>query len=221
MPDQEMIQFVGVTGLPGSGKGSFIDLMRRLLAEKEIATRYYSLSDELRAEARRRGLPVERPVLRAIGNELRAAQGSGVLGAMVGQKALQEIANHPLAQPLVVVIDAIRNPEEVRALQKALAPAFTLVAIEAPIDMLIERIAARARADEATEVMQQKQAARQMILGESGRGEPAHGHHIQDTMAMADVHVDNSSDLTALETQAASFVKYLLAYYGKNSLTKS
>jgi dephospho-CoA kinase len=213
LTEHDRIQFVGVTGLPGSGKGAFIDLMSRHLAEQAVITRYYSLSDELRAEARRRDLPVERPVLRSIGNELRAAQGSGVLGTMVARKALQEITDHPVKKPLVVVIDAIRNPEEVRALQKTLGAAFTLVAIEAPIDTLIERIAARAREDEAAAVMQQQEVARQMILGESGRGEPAHGHQIAGTMALADIHVDNSGDMAALETQANSLVAQLLTSF--------
>lgn len=215
MLNQEHIQFIGVTGLPGSGKGSFIDSLRRMMAEHHIATRYYSLSDELRAEARRRGLPVSRPVLRDIGNELRAGRGSGVLGGVIARKALEELASTPVSGPLVVVIDAIRNPEEVRALHKALAPAFMLVAVDAPIELLIERIAARARDDEATEVMQQKLAARQMILGESGRGEPAHGHQISATMEMAGISIDNSRDMAYLEMQVASFADQIVTSFSR------
>lgn len=211
MPKQDHVNFVGVTGLPGSGKGSFINLLRQRLADFRVATRYYSLSDELRAEARRRGLPVTRPVLRAIGNELRAGRGSGVLGEMVAHSALQELESSPVSSPLVVVIDAIRNPEEVRALQNALSPAFTLVAVDAPLDLLVERIVARARDDETAEVMQQKQAARQMIMGESGRGEPMHGHQINATMEMAGITIDNSGDMAFLEIQVASFAEQLVA----------
>ena len=40
---------------------------------------YYSLSDELRAEVRFRGLSVDRDVLRSMGHELRLKHGSGVL----------------------------------------------------------------------------------------------------------------------------------------------
>ncbi|MDX1522513.1 MAG: hypothetical protein R3264_12875, partial [Anaerolineae bacterium] len=90
---------------------------------------------------------------------------------------------------------------------------FTLVAVEAPIETLVERIAARARADEAQEVMQQKQVARQMILGESGRGEPAHGHHINATMELANVAIDNSGDMAYLETQVASFAAQLVSAF--------
>ncbi|MCA9993405.1 MAG: hypothetical protein KDE29_20610, partial [Anaerolineales bacterium] len=54
--------------------------------------------------------------------------------------------------------------------------------------------------------MQQQEAARQMILGESGRGEPAHGHNISQCIALADCHIDNSGDLADLQAQARLFI---------------
>ena len=202
----KIMRYVGLTGLPGSGKGAFVDLLSQLLGEINIQTEYYSLSDELREEARQRGLPVTRPVLRQIANELRAADGSGVLAMRVVRKAQEGVVDDPAGAPVVIFIDAIRNPEEVRTLQQALGEQFTLVAVEAPIDLLVARIAARARADEAAEVMQQQEAARQMILGESGRGEPAHGHNISQCIALADCHIDNSGDLADLQAQARLFI---------------
>ncbi len=203
---QEVLRFIGVTGLPGSGKGAFIELLRPMLAARGVDTRYYSLSDELREEAKRRSQPITRPVLRAIANELRLEHGGGVLSLLVVNKMRHELSELPAGQPVVVIVDAIRNPEEVAFLQRTLAPRFDLVAVEAPLETLVNRIAARARYDEPDEFVRQKEAARRMILGESGQDEPAHGHNIKRCMAMADWRLDNSTSLEVLSAATEAYI---------------
>lgn len=210
MKQEKVLRFVGVTGLPGAGKGAFIDLLRPLLAERGIETRYYSLSDQLREEARRRELPVERPVLRTIANQLRQEHGSGVLSLMVVRQLRQDLAALPAGTPLVVIVDSIRNPEEVRALRGELGGQFVLVAVEAPLEVLVQRLASRARYDEPEEIVKRKEAARQMILGESGEGEPAHGHNIAGCVAMADWRVDNSDSLAILGEGIQEFIREMV-----------
>ena len=206
LKEENVLRFVGVTGLPAAGKGAFIEIFRSLLHEQQIETRYYSLSDELRAEARRRGQTVERPVLRQIANQLRLEQGSGVLSLLVSRKLKQEVATLPAGTRLVAIVDAIRNPEEVAVLRQELGSRFVLVGVEAPLELLVTRIAARARFDEPEAFVKQKEAARRMIQGESGQGEPAHGHNISQCVAQADWRIDNSASLQALTTQAQRFV---------------
>lgn len=210
MKQEEVMRFVGVTGLPGAGKGAFIDLLRPLLAEQGVDTRYYSLSDQLREEARRRHLPVARPVLRTIANELRQEHGSGMLSLMVVRAMRDDLATVPASSHLVVIVDSIRNPEEVRVLRRELGKRFTLVAVEAPLDVLVRRLASRARYDEPEEVVKREEAARQMIIGESGKGEPAHGHNIAECIAMADWRVDNSTSLAALGASIQDFVQEMI-----------
>lgn len=221
MSATEVMQYVGVTGLPGSGKGAFVEELGRQLAERSIRLCYWSLSDELREEARRRDLPVTRPILRDIANELRSQYGGGVLAGRVAGKARASLLQKPDLGATVVIVDAIRNPEEVRTLQRELAPTFTLVAVEAPIELLVARITARARADETAEVVAQEFQARQMILGESGRDEPDYGHNIDACMAMADYHLDNSGTLSELVDQTTRFLTSLLERlengFGENS----
>ena len=207
---KEVVRFVGVTGLPGAGKGAFIELLQPLLADQEVITRYYSLSDELRAEARRRGLAVERPILRTIANDLRKEHGSGVLSMLVVRKIREELQQLPNAEALVVIVDAIRNPEEVHVLRRELDPNFTLVGVEAPLEILVNRIASRARFDEPDEFVQQKEAARRMILGESGKDEPAHGHNIAACVAEADWRVDNSGSLPELAAETQRFIDAMI-----------
>ena len=206
LDQQDVMRYVGVTGLPGAGKGVFIELLRPRLAERGIETRYYSLSDELRAEARRRGRPVERPILRHIANQLRRDEGAGILSLLVVRKLRQDLETLPGETDLVIIIDAIRNPDEVRALRRELGSRFVLAAVEAPVDVLVERIAARARFDEPDEVLEKKEAARRMILGESGQNEPFYGHNIARCVEMADWRVDNSESLAALADQIGDFI---------------
>lgn len=212
----EVLRFVGVTGLPGAGKGAFIDLLRPLLAEAGTKTRYYSLSDELRAEARRRGLPVERPVLRTIANELRQEQGGGVLSRLVSVQIRRDLAQLPAHDALVVIVDSIRNPEEVRVLRQELGSSFILVGVEAPMEVLVERIASRARYDEPDEFVEEKEAARKMILGESGKDEPDHGHNITECVAMADWRIDNSRTLKELAAETRHFVSAAISVPAQN-----
>lgn len=201
-----MLRFIGVTGLPGAGKGAFIDVLRALLADRGVVTRYYSLSDELRAEARRRGLAVERPILRSIANELRLEHGSGVLSKLVVRQLSHDLRLLEEGGAQVVIIDAIRNPEEVNVLRRELQPKFTLVGVEAPLEVLVNRIASRARYDEPDEFVQEKAAARKMILGESGKDEPAHGHNIAECVEASDWRVDNSGSLKELEAATHRFI---------------
>lgn len=210
MEKEEIVRFVGVTGLPGAGKGAFVDLLRPLLDERGVTMRYYSLSDELRAEARRRGLAVERPVLRAIANELRLEHGSGVLSKLVVRQIVADLASSPSHGPLLVIIDAIRNPQEVHVLRRELKARFTLVGVEAPLDILVNRIASRARYDEPEEFVQERAAALKMILGESGKDEPAHGHNIAECVAEAEWRVDNSGSLEELEAATKRFVEAII-----------
>lgn len=210
LEQDDVIRFIGVTGLPGAGKGAFIDLLEPRLTDREIETWRYSLSDVLRAEARARGLTVERPVLRSIANELRREQGSGVLSLMVVRQIRRELAELSDDTPLVVIVDAIRNPDEVSALRQALGEKFILVAVEAPLELLVERIAARARYDEPDEFVGRKEAARQMILGESGKNEPAHGHNIARCVAMADWRVDNSQSIDEMAGQIDRLIEEIV-----------
>jgi dephospho-CoA kinase len=170
------------------------------LARRGVANAYHSLSDELRAEVRFRGLPVDRDVLRGMGHELRLKHGSGVLSQRVLDRIAFDVRQEG-PRP-VTIIDSIRNPGEVRVLRGSLGDDFVLVAIEAPVEALIERIRARARAGD---VLDDDELARQVLAAEMGLNEPEHGHNIADCIALADVHVDNGGSLADLEATVAAF----------------
>lgn len=166
-----------------------------------MAHAYHSLSDELRAEVRFRGLPVDRDVLRSMGHELRLKHGSGILSQRVLDRIAYDVRQG--AQSPVTIIDAIRNPSEVRVLRESLGGDFLLVAIEAPVDAIIDRIRARARAGD---VVDDDDLARQVLSAEMGINEPEHGHNIAECIALADVHLDNTGNLPQLRMAVGEFV---------------
>ncbi|HEX6512345.1 MAG TPA: AAA family ATPase [Chloroflexota bacterium] len=199
-------RYFGLTGLPASGKGTFKDLLLEELDRRGLAHAYHSLSDELRAEVRFRGLPVERDVLREMGHELRLKHGSGILSKRVLDRIAAD-ARQGL-QYAVTIVDAIRNPGEVRALRDSLDSDFLLVAIEAPVDSIIERLRARARAGD---IVDDDELSRRVLAAELGLNEPEHGHNIAECIAMADVRIDNAGSLARLRSAATEFVEKHIA----------
>jgi dephospho-CoA kinase len=172
------------------------------LDQRGISHSYHSLSDELRSEARFRGLNPDRDVLRDLGHQLRLKHGSDVLS----RRVLDHIA-FDLRQGLqfaVTIVDAIRNPAEVRLLRECLGAQFLLLAVEAPVEAIIERIRARARGGD---VVDDEQLARQVLAAEMGLNEPEYGHNIAECIAMADLRIENAGPLPALRAAVGRFVE--------------
>ncbi|HXE30912.1 MAG TPA: deaminase [Terriglobales bacterium] len=122
---------IGLTGTNGSGKTTLAEHL------KSAGFAYLSLSDELRAELKVKGLEPTREHLIECGNGLRRQFGRDVLAVRTRARIADE-RNY--------VVDSIRHPDEVRALRQL--PGFLLLHVEAPIEVRYER--ARARGDART-----------------------------------------------------------------------
>ncbi|KYK27221.1 hypothetical protein AYK26_04120 [Euryarchaeota archaeon SM23-78] len=120
---------IGLTSFIGAGKTTVCDY---LVDKKGFI--FYSLSDVIRDEIKSRGLEITRERLQQVGTELRKKYGNAVLAKKIIKK---------LEPAKAYVIDSIRNPAEVEALRKL--KGFTLVFIDAPIEVRFERIKARKR----------------------------------------------------------------------------
>ena len=77
------------------------------------------------------------------------------------------------------------------------------VAIESPVEVIIDRIRARARGGD---VFDDEELARQVLAAEMGLNEPEHGHNIAECIAMADVRLNNAGSLPQLRAAVATFV---------------
>jgi dephospho-CoA kinase len=124
---------IGLTSRNAAGKDK---VARYLVEHHEFG--YFSLSDILRKELKKKGLPITRENLTAEGNAQRQAKGAGVLAEM----ALTELEGVKAA-----VVVSIRNPGEVDALRRR--DDFILIAVDAPIQLRYERAKARSRTDDA------------------------------------------------------------------------
>src|SRR5687768_12793857 len=105
---------IGLTGRNASGKGEVAEYLKRR------GFTFYSLSDVLREELKKRRKPVTRNNLIWLGNKLRDEQGPSVLADHILDR-LQDDHHY--------VIDSFRNPEEVKAFRRT--KDFLLVCVEA------------------------------------------------------------------------------------------
>ena len=130
---------IGLTGKNASGKGEAANYL------KEKGFICYSLSDAIRDEATKRGLDHSRDNLIKIGNELRQNFAPSYLAQQINLK----ITNHKKKFPNenFFAVDSIRSPFEAKELMKN--KNFTLVGIDAPIEVRFERLLERNRIGDA------------------------------------------------------------------------
>ncbi|MBW2980248.1 AAA family ATPase [Candidatus Woesearchaeota archaeon] len=112
---------IGLTGTNASGKGEVANYL------KLKRFQYLSLSDIIREEADAQGIEHTRENLIKLGNELREKHGADVLAKKTRDKIKEEN----------VVVDSIRNLEEVKALRTL--SDFIFVAVDAPVKLRYER----------------------------------------------------------------------------------
>lgn len=179
-----MARVIGVTGPNAAGKGEVSAYLSRL------GFTLHSLSDIVREEAARRGLPPEREHLIRIGTMLRESGGSSVLA----ERLIPRLGAKD-------VVDSIRNPAEVEALRRV--PGFVLIGVQAPARLRFERSRERARPGDPETF--EAFAARERQENSSN---PA-GQQLQATFALADHVVDNDGDLEALHRKVDALLARL------------
>jgi cytidylate kinase len=149
------MRIIGLAGTNGAGKGT----VGEMLAERH-GFLFVSVSDLLREEARRRGLPVEREVLRTISAEWRREFGLGVLV----DKAV-EVFKQSNRTYKGLVVDPMRNSGEARHLKDL---GGTLVWVDADPAIRYKRVFSRKRSDEDDKTFEQFLAEEQAEMQHSG-----------------------------------------------------
>ncbi len=174
-------RLIGLTGSNGAGKGA---------AAEFFMSRGYarlSLSDVLRDELLRAGVPETRDALIAKGNELRRTFGPDVLA----RRTLAKIAGP-------TVIDSIRNPAEVAVLREQ--PGFILLAFDAPAGVRFRRVSLRGRNESAAtlEAFLDKEE-------EEKSGDPA-AQQLHTCLALADRTIINDGTIEDLHRRLEEFL---------------
>jgi dCMP deaminase len=186
---------IGLTGKNGAGKTAVLEYLRSRGFEA------YSLSDEIREEIRIRGQQVTREILIDVGNELREKFGPGIL-AMRVLRNLESNHNY--------VVDSIRNPSEVQVLKSR--GDFTLLAVEADINIRFERSRHRDREGAAQTLQQFKEEETRELDSDNPANQQLHA-----TRQKADLVVTNDGTLEDLHRQLDKLLSPLMSRFMRPS----
>jgi len=178
---------IGLTGRNASGKGE----VAKYLEQKSFY--YYSLSDVIRDEIRRRGQPITRETLIETGNELRQQFGPAILA----QRILEKVENDKN-----YVIDSIRNPREVEALRAA--KNFKLVVVTATIEVRYERLRARAREGDPVTFERFAELEQREMQGDEN------SQNLLRVEGMADKEIKNDGSLDQLHKAVDNLVPQMM-----------
>ena len=183
-----MLNFIGLTGYMGTGKGEIVKLL------EQRGYKYISLSDIVREEADKRGLPQNRENLQTIGNSLRQFHGANVLAETVRRT----IENSGIQK---WVVDGIRNPGEEMELRKL--NGFKMIGMGADKEIIIRRIMDRNRRGE----LLNRETIMQRLQKEMGKGENPDGQQVTKCMESADYFILNEGTLEELERKLEHFLR--------------
>ena len=125
---------IGITGMPGAGKNTIREIVR------EFGFPIVVMGDEVRAEAKHRNLDPTPENLGRIMLQIRDEEGPGVL-------ARRCIPKVKASNSIIVVIDGIRSPHEVREFKEEF-PNFKIIAIHASPRTRFKRLLDRGRSDD-------------------------------------------------------------------------
>jgi dephospho-CoA kinase len=189
------IKLLGISGTNGSGKDSLGEMLA-----KRHGWLFVSVADLLREEARRRGLPIERENLRAIGVEWRREFGLGVLV----DKAFEQF-NQSKDKYKGLAVVPMRNPGEAQRVKEL---GGKLVWIDADPKIRYKRISSRLRSAEDNKTFEQFTAEEEIEM--RGTDDEAAPKMIK-VKEMCDLFLENNGDdIENFKNQAEKALKSYL-----------
>ncbi|KAA0004997.1 MAG: flagellar hook-basal body complex protein FliE [Thermoplasmata archaeon] len=166
------MRVIAFTGLPFSGKTEAVNVAR------EMGINVIRMGDFVWEEVKKRGLELNDKNVGRIANELREKYGREIWAKRTVEK-IKEIKNMDS-----LVIDGIRNSEEVDYFKKKLGRDFILIAIHAPKNERIKRALSRRRDDDVKDIEEfEKREKRELKWG------------LDSVIASSDVIITNDESL--------------------------
>lgn len=167
-------RLIGLTGTNGAGKGEVAAYLMKKGYE------YFSLSDLIRDELKKKRNEITRDNMIATGNALRKRYGADILARRVMKKVKGKKA----------VIDSVRNSREVAFLGKQ--KGFLLVAVDAPVELRYKRVKKRGRLESALTLEEFIAKEKEEMTGDAGE------QQLRRCLALADITLINDGTLAAL-----------------------
>lgn len=140
------MKVIAFVGMPGAGKTEASNVAAALGIPVVI------MGDVLREEVRNRGLAPTDENIGGTANQLRKDEGMDA----IAKRCIPKIEAYE-GKAEVVVVDGIRGIAEVDTFKKAFDDNFTLVKIDAPFELRLERLSRRGRSDDMTDAEALKQ----------------------------------------------------------------
>ena len=181
-----MAKVVAVCGMPGSGKGIFGDIAKKL----DIPVR--SMGDMIRSEVLERGLSENPEIFGQIAQELRDEFGDGFLAAR-----LAPIIDNELGDNSFVIIEGMRGRAERDIFVQYWGNDFSIVAIVAGTETRFSRISDRGRSEDGGRA------------NFSSRDEREIGWGLEELISNAEHVLQNMGTITEFEQNCTMFLKQL------------
>jgi predicted RNA binding protein with dsRBD fold (UPF0201 family)/dephospho-CoA kinase len=132
-----LMKVIAFVGMPGAGKTEASNVA------VEMGIPVVIMGDVLREEVKDRGLEPTDQNIGGVANELRKEEGM----AAIAKRCIPKIEALE-GKSAVVVVDGVRGIAEVEEFKKAFNDNFTLVKIDAPFELRLERLGRRGRSDD-------------------------------------------------------------------------
>lgn len=190
------VVIIGVTGLPSSGKGEFTAIAEDMGFQKVI------MGDVIRNEVQTRGLELTRENANIVMLDLREKHGTSVVANTILEWVQGHLNNHVNK----IVIDGLRSMSEVDQIRKRF-PEIQIIAIHASPKIRYQRAQSRRRIDDAS--------SRDSFI-ERDRIELGVG--IGDVIALSDVLIDSSEDLSRTQDKYRTVIKELMLNSGQGDV---
>jgi len=129
-------------GAPAAGKTEAASVAR------EMGIPVITMGEVIRAELKKRGLPLSDENAGRVANELRAREGMDAIAKRCIPLIKAQKKSAGKDQKGIVVVDGVRGIAEVETFKKEFGDDFVLVRIDAPLSLRYERIKTRGRRDD-------------------------------------------------------------------------
>ena len=176
---------IGITGKIGAGKGELINIL------KERKFKILSFGDEVREEAKKRGIENKREALQKMATEIRRIEGKEVFAKKILKK-INEKENYG--------IDGMRHKEDIEPFKGK--KDFFLIAIESSLKKRWENVQKRKREGDPLTFEQFSEADK----NDSGEGNKGFGQKTNECIAMADYTILNENTLKEFRQKSNSLI---------------
>jgi dephospho-CoA kinase len=165
------MKLIAFVGMPASGKSEASAIA------KKLGFPVVNMGDIVREETAQRGLPSTDENIGGTGTALRREEGMDV----IAKRCIPKIR---AIKSKVVVVDGIRNINEIEYYKKEFGTDFKLIAINTPFDIRFERVKKRARSDDMNSMEELKR-----------RDEREKGWGLDKAIEKAEINSDNTGSI--------------------------